>query len=97
MDPPRVQEAFKAGLGAKFPFLSDENLTLTDALGIRETTDPHHGPLPVPYTFALLPNLTIHRIFNGWYFVGRPTPEELRLTIREMTAKTVMDIDFRGE
>ena len=97
VDPPRVLEAFKAGLGAAFPLLSDEHLALTDALGIRETTDTRHGPLPVPYTFALLPDLTIHRIFNGWYSVGRPTPDELRITIREMTVRTVKDIDFRGE
>ena len=97
VDPPRVQQAFKAGLGAHFPFLSDEDLRLTDELGIRETTDKYHGPLPVPFTFALLPDLTIHQIFNGWYFVGRPTPEELRLTIREMMDKIVEDTDFRGE
>ena len=97
VDPPRVQAAFKAGLGARFPFLSDEQLRLTDELGIRETTDKIHGPLPVPFTFALLPNLTIHRIFNGWYFVGRPTPEELRITLREMIGRVVKDADFRGE
>ncbi len=96
VDPPRVQAAFKAGLGAGFSFLSDEALRLTDELGIRETTDKRHGPLPVPFTFALLPDLTIHRIFNGWYFVGRPTPEELRLCLREMTGKSVSDADFRG-
>jgi hypothetical protein len=92
-----VQAAFKAGLGARFPFLSDEQLRLTDELGIRETTDKIHGPLPVPFTFALLPDLTIHRIFNGWYFVGRPTPEELRITLREMIGRVVKDADFRGE
>ena len=84
-------------MGARFPFLSDAGLELTDELGIRETTDNHHGPLPVPFTFALLPDLTIHRTFNGWYFVGRPTPDELRITIREIMAKTVKDVDFRGE
>ena len=92
-----MQAAFKAGLGARFPFLSDAELALTDELGIRETTDTRHGPLPVPMTFALLPDLTIHRIFNGWYFVGRPTPEELRLTLREMVGKSVNDADFTGE
>ncbi len=97
VDPPRVQAAFRAGLGAHFPFLSDAELQLTDELGIRETTDKVHGPLPVPFTFALLPDLTIHRIFNGWYFVGRPTPEELRLSIREMVQNGVPDGDFRGE
>ena len=97
IDTPIVQAAFKAGLGARFPFLSDADLRLTDELGIRETTDTVHGPLPVPFTFALLPDLTIHRIFNGWYFVGRPTPEELRLTVREMIGKSVPDADFRGD
>ncbi len=92
-----MQAAFKAGLGARFPFLSDEQLRLTDELGIRETTDKIHGPLPVPFTFAVLPDLTIHRIFNGWYFVGRPTPEELRITLREMIGRVVKDADFRGE
>ena len=97
VDPPSVQAAFKAGLGAKFRFVSDEQLTLTDKLDIRETTDKIHGPLPVPFTFAILPDLTIHEIFNGWYFVGRPTPEELRQTIRKMTDLTIKDLDFRGE
>ncbi len=97
VDPPRVQAAFKAGLGARIAFLSDQNLALTDELGIRETTDTRHGPLPVPFTFAVLPDLTIDRIFNGWYFIGRPTPEELRQVIREMMGKTVADADFRGE
>ena len=97
VDPPPVQAAFKAGLGADFPFLSDADLALTDTLGIRETTDRIHGPLPVPFTFALRPTLEIERIFNGWYFVGRPTPEELRLTIRELMAKSVDDLDYRGE
>ena len=97
VDPPRVQAAFKAGLGASFRFLSDETLQLTDALGIRETTDKIHGPLPIPFTFALLPDLSIHRIFNGWYFVGRPTPEELRQTVRELMDRAVPDLDFAGD
>ncbi len=97
VDPPRVQAAFKAGLGATFRFLSDESLELTDKLGIRETTDKFHGPLPVPFTFSLLPDLTIERIWNGWYFVGRPTPDELRIAMRDLMAKTVPDADFRGD
>lgn len=64
---------------------------------MRETTDTIHGPLPVPFTFALLPDLTIDRMFNGWYFVGRPTPDELRITIRDLVAKSVDDSDFRGD
>ena len=97
VDPPMVSAAFRTGLGARFPFFCDAELALTDLLGIRETSDAKHGPLPVPFTFALRPDLTIHRIFNGWYMVGRPTPEELRLVAREMIARTREDFDFRGE
>lgn len=97
VDPPPVAAAFRAGLGARYPFLCDTELKLTDALGIRETTDKRHGPLPVPLTFALLPDLTVHRIFNGWYMVGRPTPEELRQTARELIARTREDYEFQGE
>ncbi len=97
VDPPRVLEAFKAGLGARFPFLSDEDRGLTDLLDISERTDSKHGPLPVPFTFALLPDLTVHEIFNGWYFAGRPTPEELRQCSRSITDAVRDDLDFRGD
>ena len=90
-------EAFKAGLGARFTFLSDEDRALTNRLGISESTDARHGPLPVPFSFALASDLTIHRLFNGWYFVGRPTPEELRQVARELMATAVTDLDFRGD
>ena len=66
-------------------------------LDISETTDTRHGPLPVPFTFALLPDLTVSHIWNGWYFVGRPTPEELRLAAREITDQVRPDLDFRGD
>ena len=96
-DAPAVLSALRLGMGAPFPFLSDAELKLTDALGIRETTDKRHGPLPVPFTFALLPDLTIHRIFNGWYMAGRPTPEELRQTLRELLRIVNADFDFQGD
>jgi cold shock CspA family protein len=37
-----------------------------------------------PYTFVLRPDLTVHRIYDGWFFVGRPTLEELRHDLREI-------------
>src|SRR3712207_9083227 len=39
------------------------------------------------YTLSLhdaLPILAIHRVYNGWFFVGRPTLEELRHDLREI-------------
>ena len=97
VDPPRVQEAFKHGLGAPFPFLSDEDRAVTNVLDISESTDSRHGPLPVPYTFALLPDLTIHEIWNGWYMAGRPTPEELRQASRSINKIMNADHDFSGD
>jgi hypothetical protein len=35
-----------------------------------------------PYTFVLRSDLRIFKIYNGWYFVGRPTNEELRHDLR---------------
>jgi cold shock CspA family protein len=31
---------------------------------------------------VLRPDLTIHRVYDGWFFVGRPTLEELRHDLR---------------
>jgi peroxiredoxin len=84
VDPPDVQAAFRAGLGARFVFLSDAGRRYLDALGLRETTDTVHHPY-VPAGFSLLPDLTIHAAYNGYWFWGRPTHEELRQDMRAIT------------
>ena len=86
-DPPEVSAAFRAGLGATFTFLSDHERRVISRLDIVEATPPafRHGLLALPFTFSLLPDLTIHRIYNGWWFVGRPTLEELRQDMRAIT------------
>jgi hypothetical protein len=38
----------------------------------------------MPYTFSMGPDLRIHRIHDGGWFVGRPTLEELRQDLRAM-------------
>jgi peroxiredoxin len=85
-DPPEVTAAFRMGLGATFTFLSDHDRAAIKELDIVEITKPgfKHGHVAVPYTFSLLPDLTIHKIYNGWWFVGRPTLEELRQDLRAM-------------
>lgn len=54
-----------------------------------------HGKVAVPYSFALLPDLTIHRVYNGWWFVGRPTLEELRQDFRAMMERCRPDYVYR--
>jgi peroxiredoxin len=85
-DPPEVTAAFRMGLGATFTFLSDHDRRAITELDIVEITKPgfKHGHVAVPYTFSLLPDLTIHRIYDGWWYVGRPTLEELRQDLRAM-------------
>ena len=84
VDPPEVQSAFRAGLGARFVFLSDAERRWLDRLGLRETTDTVHDPYR-PAAFTLYPDLRIHRAYNGYWFWGRPTHEELRRDMREIT------------
>ncbi len=81
-DPPLVQAAFRAGLGARWPFLSDEQRTIIKHINILDETEGEYAYRAQPYTFVLRPDLRIHAIYNGWYFVGRPTNEELRLNLR---------------
>jgi peroxiredoxin len=84
VDPPGEQAAFRAGLGARFTFLSDAGRRWLEPLGMREATDTVHHPYR-PAAFSLLPDLTIHRAYDGYWFWGRPTMEELRRDMREIT------------
>ena len=81
-DPPLVQAAFRAGLGAQWTFLSDEQRTIIKQINILDETEGEYAYRAQPYTFVLRPDLRIHAMYNGWYFVGRPTNEELRHDLR---------------
>jgi peroxiredoxin len=90
VDPPEVQAAFRAGLGARFLFLSDANRQYLDELGLREHTDTVHDPYR-PAAFTLYPDLAIHRVYNGYWFWGRPTLEEIRRDMRAISAAVRTD------
>jgi cold shock CspA family protein/peroxiredoxin len=93
-DPPLVQAAFRAGLGAQWTFLSDEQRTVIKQINILDETEGEYAYRAQPYTFVLRPDLRIHAIYNGWYFVGRPTNEELR---RDLRAIMETRSDYRYE
>jgi peroxiredoxin len=84
---------FRDAVGAHWPFLSDPGRKVQQDLDIAEYTDPHHDPM-IPYTFVLAPGLVIHKIYNGYWFWGRPSPEELRQDLREVTRKIRPDWDL---
>ena len=79
---PFIQAAFRAGLGAQWTFLADEKREIIKQINILDETEGEYADRAQPYTFVLRPDLTIHKIYNGWFFVGRPTLEELRLDLR---------------
>ncbi len=83
-DAPLVGAAFRAGLGAEWPFLSDESREVIKRVGILDETEGEYAYVARPYTFVLRPDLTIYKIYDGWFFVGRPTLEELRQDLREV-------------
>ena len=84
VDPPEVAAAFRAGLGARWTFLCDPDRFVQAQLRLRETTDTVHDPY-VPAVFTLFPDLTVHRAYDGYWFWGRPTLEELRGDMRAIT------------
>lgn len=84
VDGPYVNGAFRAGLGAHFPFLSDEERSVAAELDLLELTDAKHRPY-LPFTFVLASTLRIHRIWCGFWYWGNATPDELRLALREVT------------
>ena len=92
VDPPEVNAAFKAGLRATFPFLSDQERTVIRQLDMVEKSKSR-GETAIPYTFSLLPDLTVHNIYCGYWFVGRATVEELRQDLRAMMKKLRRDFD----
>jgi peroxiredoxin len=85
VDEPRVSAALRAGLGARWTFLSDPQRTVQAQLGLRETTDTLNDPY-VPAVFTLHPDRTIHAAYDGYWFWGRPTAEELRQDMRAISA-----------
>jgi peroxiredoxin len=92
VDAPEVSDAFRTGLGANFPFLSDHERKVVKLLDMTETSKSR-GVTAIPYTFCLLPDLTVHSVYCGYWYVGRPTLQELRMDLREMMKKVRPDFD----
>ena len=75
---------YRSGVGAHWPFLSDPRRIVQKDLDIAEYTDPVHNPM-IPHVIVLEPGLVIHKIYNGYWFFGRPTVEELRQDLRAVS------------
>ena len=84
---------YRSGIGAHWPFLSDTRRMVQKDLDIAEYTDPAHNPM-IPHVIVLEPGLVVYNIYNGYWFFGRPTLEELRQDLRAVIKKCRPDWDI---
>ena len=84
---------FRASVGAQWTFLSDAGRKVQKDLDIQEYTDPYHDPM-IPHTLVLKPELVIHSLYNGYWFWGRPSIEDLRHDLRQATRDIRPDWDL---
>jgi peroxiredoxin len=75
-DDHHTTQEFRASVGAQWTFLSDPARTVQKDLDIQEYTDPEHDPM-IPHTLVLKPGLVVHSIYNGYWFWGRPSFNDL--------------------
>jgi len=80
-------------LGANWSFLCDPGRKVQQDLDIAEYTDPEHNAM-IPYTLVLEPGLVIYKVYNGYWYWGRPSIEELRADLRQVTSKIRPDWDI---
>ena len=84
---------FRASVGANWTFLSDAGRKVQKDLDIQEYTDPFHDPM-VPHTLVLGAGLVIHSVYNGYWYWGRPSIEDLRRDLREVSREMRPDWDL---
>ncbi|HEX4204293.1 MAG TPA: redoxin domain-containing protein [Ktedonobacteraceae bacterium] len=83
---------FRDAVGAQWTFLSDTQRKVQQDLQIQEYTDPTHNPM-IPHTLVLEPGLVVYKIYNGYWFWGRPSADDLWRDLREVTRKIRPDWD----
>jgi len=86
-------QEFRASVGAQWPFLSDPGRSVQQDLDIAEYTDPEHNPM-IPHTLVLKPGLVVHALYNGYWFWGRPSVDDLWRDLRAATAEIRPDWDL---
>jgi peroxiredoxin len=92
-DDHHTSQEFHDSVGAQWPFLSDPDRMVQRDLDIQEYTDPEHDPM-IPHTLVLKPGLVIYSIYNGYWFWGRPSVEDLRRDLRAVTREIRPDWDL---
>jgi peroxiredoxin len=83
----------RTAVAAHWPFLADPGRKVQKDLDIAEYTDKVNNPM-IPHTIVLEPGLIVFKIYNGYWFFGRPTVEELRQDLRAVLRKCRPDWDI---
>ena len=83
----------KISTGARWTFLADEDLEVQSHFDISEYTDTHHDNAGVPHTLILSPGLKLEKVYVGYWFWGRPSPEQLWLDLQELHRELKEDYD----
>jgi peroxiredoxin len=84
---------YRTGVGAHWHFLSDAGRVVQKDLDIAEYTDPAHNPM-IAHVIVLEPGLVVYKVYNGYWFFGRPTMEDLRQDLRAVLKKCRPDWDI---
>src|SRR3954469_23736325 len=84
---------FRASVGAQWPCLSDPGRIVQQDLDIQEYTDPANDPM-IPHTLVLRPGLVVHSLYNGYWFWGRPSVDDLWRDLRAATRQVRPDWDL---
>jgi peroxiredoxin len=92
-DDHHASQEFRASVGAQWPFLSDPGRIVQKDLDIQEYTDPEHDPM-IPHTLVLKPGLVVRKIYNGYWFWGRPSFYDLWHDLRHVTSEIRPDWDL---
>ncbi len=74
-------------VGAMWPFLSDHERKLVYEFDMADESEHRFGPVFIPYTFVLDSDRTIYKVYMGWWYVGKPTVEELRMDLRALISR----------
>jgi peroxiredoxin len=86
-------QEFRSSVGAQWTFLADPGRIVQQDLDIQEYTDPENDPM-IPHTLVLKPGLVIHTIYNGYWFWGRPSVDDLWLDLRAASREVRPDWDL---
>ncbi|WP_352833021.1 redoxin domain-containing protein [Mesorhizobium sp. M0830] len=84
---------YRQQTSAPWPFLYDEERLVQKDLDIKEYTDTTHDVM-VPHTIVLGRELEVFKVYNGYYYWGRPSTAELHIELRELARRTYRDWDI---